>query len=313
MNRSSRVRLVVAGVSAALLSLVVATAALSDSINTDPIGDATGGAPDITQVVASNDVAGVITLRVTTVAPIVDASLVGIDLDTDSNQATGGGGAEYGLIAGTGGFGLLKWDGTNFVAATAPSLTMTRSGNVIEFRINRQDIGNVERFGFAAFTVIFDAADKYLGEDDAPDGGVYIYALALTQCANGKDDDGDGKIDGADLGCSSPADNNESDDPVTLKAGKPVALPAKARAGKLVIVGVPVVRVETGKPISSGTVKCAAKIGTKRLPGAGGVDTGFALCGFKVPVKAKGKVVRGTITVTVQGTRKVIPFSFKVT
>ena len=106
-----------------------------------------GGAPDITQVVVSNDAAGVITLQVTTVAPIVDTSLLGIDLDTDSNPATGSAGAEYSLVAGTRGFGLLKWDGTKFVEVAAASLSSTRTGNVVTFRINRLDIGNPGAFG----------------------------------------------------------------------------------------------------------------------------------------------------------------------
>lgn len=310
MRSSSGVRPVAAGLAVALLALVGATVAPSDSINADPTGDATGGAPDLTQVAVSNDAAGVITFRVTTVAPIVTGSLVGVDLDTDSNQATGAGGAEYELVAGTGGFGLRKWDGTKFVDAPAPSLTMTRTANVIEFRISRAEGGNASRFGFTAFSVIFDAAGKYLGEDDAPDGGAYIYVVSLPQCANGKDDDGDGRIDGQDLGCASPSDNNESDDPVTLKAGKPVVQPARGRAGRVVAVRASVVRVETGKPISSGIVTCAARAGTKPLAGAGKVVSGVAACGFKVPLEAKGKVVRGTITVTVRTATKTIPFSF---
>ena len=189
---------------------------------------------------------------------------------------------------------------------------MTRSGNVTEFKINRTDIGVVDRFGFDAFTVIFDAAGAYLGEDDAPDGGAYVYALAFTQCANGKDDDGDGKVDGADLGCSSSTDNLESDDPVTLKAGKAVAVPVKPKAGKAVVVGTAVTRVETGAPINSGSVKCAARVGLKALPGSGKVGAGVARCTFKLPKTSKGKVVRGTITVTVQGHSKAVPFSFKV-
>ena len=114
---------------------------------------------------------------------------------------------------------------------------MTRSGNVVEFKINRADIGGPDRFGFAVFTANFDAADTFLGEDDAPDGGAYIYTMTFTQCANGKDDDGDGKVDGNDLGCSSPTDNLESDDPVTLKASKALTVPAKPKAGKVVVVG----------------------------------------------------------------------------
>ena len=79
--------------------LVAAGAGIADTTNADPTGDAKGGSPDITQVVTSNDAAGVITFRITTVAPIIDSSIVGVDLDTDSNPGTGGGGFEYTLIA----------------------------------------------------------------------------------------------------------------------------------------------------------------------------------------------------------------------
>ena len=298
-------------VAAALVSLALAGLAFGDLVNTDLTGDATGGSPDITQVTATNDASGLITIRITTVAPITSTSLVGVDLDTDGNPATGLNGTEYSLLGDTTGFGLLKWDGSNFVDAPAPSMGMSISGNVVEFRINRADIGNVTRFGFVAFTVNFDAADKYLGEDDAPDGGESLYTLTLPQCGNGIDDDGDGRIDAKDFGCSSQLDNNESDDVVTLRAGAPIIVPAKARAGKLVIVGVPLIRVETGKAITSGTVKCAAKAGTKALPGRGQIIPGGAACAFKVPLKAKGKTVRGTVTVSFLGKTKVVKFSFK--
>jgi hypothetical protein len=136
--------------------------------------------------------------------------------------------------------------------------------------------------------------------------------LTFTQCANGKDDDGDGKVDGNDLGCSSPTDNLESDDPVTLKAGKAITVPAKPKAGKTVVVGAAVIRVETGAGISAGTVKCAARIGTKALPASGKVGSGVAACKLSLPKTSKGKLVKGTITVTVQGHAIKVPFSFKV-
>jgi hypothetical protein len=312
MRGALKFRIAVVGVVASTACLVAAGVGIADTTNTDPTGDAKGGSPDITQIVTSNDAAGVITFRITTVAPIIDSSIIGVDLDTDSNPGTGAGGFEYGLIAGTGGSGILKWNGTTFVTATAPSLSMTRSGNVVEFKINRSDIGNIDRFGYDVFTVNFDDADNYLGEDDAPDGGAYVYNLTFTQCANGKDDDGDGKIDGNDLGCSSPTDNLESDDPVTLKAGKARVVPAKPKAGKQVVVGATVVRVETGAGITSGTVKCTARIGTKALPGSGKVGSGVATCKFSLPTTSAGKVVSGTITATVLGHSAKVPFSFRV-
>ena len=312
MRGGLKFRILVVGIIATTACLIAAGAGIADTTNTDPTGDAKGGSPDITQVVTSNDAAGVITFRITTVAPIIDSSIIGIDLDTDSNPGTGGGGFEYGLIAGTAGFGIVKWNGTTFTDATAPSLSMTRSGNVVEFKINRSDIGNVAKFGFDVFTVNFDASDAYLGEDDAPDGGAYVYALSFTQCANGKDDDGDGKVDGNDLGCSSPTDNLESDDPVTLKASKALTLPAKPKAGKVVVVGAAVIRLETGAGITSGTVKCAVKVGTKALPARGLVGSGVAACRFTLPKASKGKMARGTITVAFKSKTVKIPFAFKV-
>lgn len=312
MHRRPSYRVGTAVVLALLVSLVAAGAALSETSYTDPTGDATGGAPDITGVTVSNDAAGVLTFRVTTIgAPALESSVVLVDLDTDASPATGSLGAEYELVGGTGGAALLKWDGKDFVDSPAPTLSMNISGNVMEFKIGRRDVGIQARFGLGALTVNFDAADAYLGEDDAPDGGSYVYDVVLSQCANGKDDDGDGKIDAKDLGCASSTDNLESDDPVTLRVGKPAVVPAKARAGKFVVVGVPVTRVETGKLIPSGKVKCSARIGTKPLRSSGKMITGFAACGFEVPVKAKGKTVRGTITVTYLGKTKVATFAFK--
>jgi hypothetical protein len=312
MRGGLRFRILIVGIVAATACLVAAGAGIADTTNTDPTGDATGGSPDITQVVTTNDASGTITFRITTVAPIIDTSEMLVALDTDSNPGTGAGGAEYLLIAGTGGFGIAKWNGTTFAAATAPSLTMTRSANVLEFKINRADIGVTDRFGFSVITANFDAADAFLGEDDAPDGGEYVYTMTFTQCANGKDDDGDGKIDGNDLGCSSPTDNLESDDPVTLKASKALTLPAKPKAGKVVVVGAAVVRMETGAGIPSGTVKCAARVGTKALPGSGKVASGVAACKFTLPKASKGKTVRGTITVTFKAKTVTVPFAFKV-
>jgi len=312
MRGGLKFRILVVGIIAAIACLVAAGASIADTSNTDPTGDAKGGAPDITTVVTSNDAAGTIKFQITTATPLIDTSEMLIALNTDSNPGTGAGGAEYLLIAGTGGFGIGKWNGTTFAQATAPSLSMTRSGNVVEFKISRADIGVTDRFGFSVLTANFDAADTFLGEDDAPDGGEYIYAMVFTQCANGKDDDGDGKIDGNDLGCSSPTDNLESDDPVTLKASKALTVPAKPKAGKVVVVGAAVVRLETGAGIPSGTVKCAVRVGLKALPARGKVVSGVAACAFTLPKTSKGKMARGTISVTFKGKSVKVPFAFKV-
>ncbi len=306
--RRFRVRRVVAGVAALLGSLIVASVAAGDSVFMDPTGDATGGAPDITQVVVSNDAAGMITFKITTVAPIVDGSIVGVDLDTDNSPANG---TEYGLVAGLGGAGMVKWDGTGYVDSQA-TITYTRSGNVIELELDDADIGSPTRFGFSAVSILFDASDEVVGEDDAPDGGAYTYFLKFAQCRNGKDDDGDGKIDAADLGCSSATDNRESGDPVTLRAGKARVRPARPKAGKTAVVFAPVKRVETGLGIASGKVTCVGRAGAKALRGVGKIASGKASCTFKLPVASKGRVARGRITVRHLGKTKAVPFSFKI-
>jgi hypothetical protein len=295
----------------ALIALFAIPLALGDRSYTDPSGDSKTG-PDITGIAVSNDASGVLTFRVTTVAPIDTLMDVYIDLDTDANPATGLYGAEYSLFGYMGGFGLLKADGSNVVNANAPSLSMAISGNVVEFKIGRHDIGNPTRFGFVASAVLYDPSDNYVSEDDAPDGGSFAYTLVFPQCANGKDDDGDGKVDAADQGCSSSTDNLESDDPVTLKAGKAVTNPARPTAGKVVAVSAVVTRVETGAGVTSGTARCAVRVGAAAVPAKGKVAGGRGSCTFKTPAKSKGKAARGTITVTVLGKSVVIPFSFKV-
>lgn len=301
-------RWAVAGVAALVGALVMAAMALAEATFTDPTGDATGGAADMTQAVVSNDLTGLITFKITTVAPLASGSLMAVDLDTDLSPANG---AEYAILAGIGGAGMVKWDGKDYVESGA-TILMTRSGNVLELKVKRADIGNVTKFGFDVVSVIFDEADKVVGEDAAPDGGAFTYSLTFAQCSNSKDDDGDGKVDADDLGCSSETDNLESDDPVTLKTGPAKVLPAKPKAGKVAVVSAPVTRVETGLGIPAGTVKCAGRAGTKALRGAGKVAGGRASCAFKLPVGAKGQTGRGTITVTHLGKTKVVPFSFKV-
>ena len=158
----------------------------------------------------------------------------------------------------------------------------------------------------------FDAADTFLGEDDAPDGGEYVYTMAFTQCANGKDDDGDGKVDGNDLGCSSPTDNLESDDPVTLKASKALTVPAKPKAGKVVVVGA---AVSGSRPApASRPEPSSAPCTSARRPcrQAARSASGVAACKFTLPKTSKGKIARGTISVTFKGKSVKVPFAFKV-
>ena len=103
---------------------------------------------------------------------------------------------------------------------------MTRSGNVLVFKVNRADIGRVDRFGFDIFTVNYDDAGTFLGEDHGPGRRLLrlqpgARAVRKRKGRRRRRQDRPSR----DLGCSSPTDNLERDDPVTLKAGKPLTVP----------------------------------------------------------------------------------------
>jgi hypothetical protein len=183
---------------------------------------------------------------------------------------------------------------------------------VVEIKLDRAAIGSPTRFGLGAASLIFDAQDVIVGEDSAPDGGYYTYSLTFAQCSNGKDDDGDGRVDADDLGCSSETDNLESDDPVTLRAGKARVTPAKPEAGSAVVVSSRVTRVETGRGITAGKVRCAGRAGARPLRGTGRIAAGKATCSFMLPASSKRQAAHGTITVTHLGKTEVVPFSFRI-
>jgi hypothetical protein len=95
----------------------------------------------------------------------------------------------------------------------------------------------------------------------------------------------------------------------TLGAAK--VLPARPKAGRLVSVAVPV--LSGGKPVDTGTVKCAASIGTKRLTAStSGLNAGTAGCAWKLPAAAAGKTLRASVTVTTAGGTATKAFSVKV-
>jgi hypothetical protein len=260
-----------------------------------------------------NDQAGLITIQVGTANPIVGNHAMAVFINADKNRSTGGDGDEYWMVGGPDvGVGFFAWNGSSFALTNPASFSVgAAAANVTEFRFNRADIGNVTGFEFVVISVSFDG-DQIKFWDAAPNSGYFTYDLSFPQCSNGKDDDGDGKTDSQDLGCSSTTDDNEADDPVTIRLGAAKVVPARPKAGKTVVVSVPTTRVETSQPLDGGTVACTAKVAGKTLKGSGSVASGKAVCRFKVPAKTKGKTVRGTVVVTYQTATARAAFAFKV-
>ena len=311
MSRSHRV-LIAALV--ALIALVAIPLALGDQSYTDPAGDAKTGA-DITGVADSNDAAGRPHLPGHDRRP--DQHLDRRRTSTSTRTRTrprACSAVEYSLYGYLGGFGLLKASGTTFADITRAEpvddrspATSSSSRSAARTSATSRPV-RVRRCDGALRHRATTTSRRTTPRTAAPSSTRWRSPSARTR----KDDDGDGKVDAADLGCSSSTDNLESDDPVTLKAGKAKVVPAKPKAGKLVVVSAPVTRVETGLGVTSGTAKCVARVGTASVPAKGKVAGGGGSCAFKTPAKSKGKTARGTITVTVLGKSSVIPFSFEV-
>jgi hypothetical protein len=64
-----------------------------------------------------------------------------------------------------------------------------------------------------------------------------------------------------------------------------------------------VIRSDTGKLLSGGTVRCAASVGstTLRLQSKSGPAKGIVKCAWLLPETAKGKILRGRAVVTFEG------------
>lgn len=275
--------------------LVLAPGASADQMYSDPAGDATGGAPDITQVRVSNDATGQISFDITVPLPEPDFSLsgvrtiVGLFLDTDMNRETGDEGDEYGYqYLANAGTGLMVRAG-EFLPYEPATLKHSYTNGVLHIEINKSDLGNTEAFSFWVAGLLesgLSITEDYqvLGTDLAPDGTA-VWAYTLTEP-------------------TPPAA------PLKLTGGKPKALKAP-QAGKPFTVVMPVKRSD-GAAFTKAKVSGKMKIGAKTLKATGRVVKGTARCSTRIPKGTKGKVLRGTITAQV-GTAKVTKtFAFKI-
>ena len=87
-----------------------------------------------------------------------------------------------------------------------------------------------------------------------------------------------------------------------LAARSITTTPSPPRAGRNVTVGMRVVREGTSHRITSGIVRCAARIGSSALrPLAGRFAGQRAICVYRLPARAAGKTLRGSVTVSLAG------------
>jgi hypothetical protein len=86
--------------------------------------------------------------------------------------------------------------------------------------------------------------------------------------------------------------------PAALVANGVTTMPAAARAGKRLVVGMPVVRDDTRTAIRSGVVTCTARVGARRVATRPGrFVSRTAQCEFDVPQGTNGRTLHGSISV----------------
>ena len=257
-----------AGSAPAVRASIHAASATSFS---DAAGDS-GTAPDVTDVDLGNDlVAGHLVFWVT-VANRPDNLVAGDDLaifiDSDNNPSTGDAGAEYVIGLDAEGVGAYRWDGAQYAGIDPASLTAHFSKGDKAFRvaIHPNDLGIAGAFNF---TVETHSADAY---DFAPNGPPdWAYTLATGR-----------------LG---------------LAVSGSALVPKRPTAGKALAAALEIVRTDINEVLAQGRVKCTLKIGTQSKRAArAGFASGLAVCAWNLPKSAKGKLVRGTISVTFGGT-----------
>lgn len=300
-------RFTVVAVACAGLTLAL-NGALSSAANAAPAASAANratfedsrgemaNAPDITNVVVANNDAGRITIRINGLPRLVEGMLVGIDIDSDNNPATGSQdplslGADYAIELVPGSANLFRWDGTSFTRRSndPPQSTLVFSGTELAVSINAAELGNTTRFNF----------------------GVVVVTGIITD-AQGNPDFSNAQFDAApDLGHGF-WNYTVRVAPLRLLARSFSLNPRRPQAGRSLTARLVAARSDTGAIVTGGRVVCSASVGGRRIAGRGRFVGREARCVWRIPGSARGARIRGSIAVVFEGRRVTRSFSATV-
>lgn len=292
-------------IAAAVVALpTVASGALSvpnaPAANTTTYTDSTGenpASPDITTIVVSNTDAGLITFRINMPnrPTLGQDMLVGIDVDTDNNAATGSeDGTDYAIEYFQGEAALFRWDGSNFTRRPGDppftSLVTSYQGG-LTLNISAAELGNTKAFKFGVIViggVVIDPTTNDLDfsnavADVAPafGAGLYSYEVKIT--------------------------------PPTLVVKSFRPTPARPTAGRPFTLRLVAARSDTGAVVQNGRVTCVGRLGNVRLRSTvQRVQGGAATCTWNIPPNARGKTFRGSVTVSFEGLKAAQSYTGKV-
>jgi hypothetical protein len=282
-----------AGLTALVLTPTLAFGGLAGTAsNAQTYPDTTGedgAAPDITSIAVANDDAGAMSFQINVSnRPALTPDMLFL-IFIDSIPSAGDGqalGADYVLQLIPEGIGLFKWNGADYLfESSSASYTYSTGGPTM--RVGAIDLGKPKSINFFVLAVSGITVDANgnpvltnIRRDFAPNFGTYNYEVKTT---------------------------------LVLSVVNVTTSPRPARAGKAFSAAVAVTRNDTAGLVLEGAVTCSAKIGGVAVPvKARRVANGVAACSWTLPQTAKGKTIRGTITLTVEGAQVTRPFSARI-
>lgn len=282
---------------AILLALLPRAAHGASASNSQTFPDSVGenpNAPDITSVAVTNDDAGNITFTVNVSNRPTFTPDMEFDIFLDTTP-TGGDpnllGADYVIQLDPGNVALFQWDAAsqNFLFAqsqTSLIYAYTATGPVIH--ISDADLGATKALNFIVEADSGWATDAQGNPDDtnvqfdlAPDPGHGLYPYAVKT-------------------------------KVILKQTAFTTAPALAKAGKKFSASLAASESDTNGPVTTATISCKAVVAGKTLPATHSFTGGVSTCSWTLPKKAKGKVVYGSISIVVQGTKLTKSFTARI-
>ena len=214
--------------------------------------------------------------------PDLAGAEIDVNFDTDQNPGTGdtannAGGIDNAIWVFQERVAVARWTGTDWSTAIPQPAnpTYTYANGVLTFTVAPANVGVTNGFNF--WIGSYGAAENTF--DPAPEFGTWNYQV----------------VAGA---------------PKLVFGGIAVL---KAVAGKQFVVAMKVTRADSGAAVTTGNVACKAAIaGIGAVKGTGVFVKDAAGCVFKIPKTAKGKTIKGTITVGFQGATLGKPFSAKI-